>query len=275
MPMGEHVEQQAIPRPWFADLQAQAGFLAAFQDSEAALLICDYDGTLAPFHDDRMQARPFPGVEERLEAIAKGRADLAFVSGRPVHELIHLLPMAERVEVWGMHGREHRTAEGRMRTLEPSAAQRAALDEVQAELQTQAPDLIMERKVGSVVLHWRGLLGARLTAAKALAEQVFSPHAGRNALGLLPFDGGMELRTEDHTKGHAVEALLAGADARATVFLGDDTTDEDAFRVVRAHGGLGLLVRSELRPSHAQFSLHPPAELLSFLDQFLQETTAT
>ena len=50
----------------------------------------------------------------------------------------------------------------------------------------------------------------------------------------------------------------------AVAYLGDDITDEDAFRAVKPRG-LGVLVRPELRETAADIWIRPPDELLSFL----------
>jgi trehalose-phosphatase len=91
---------------------------------------------------------------------------------------------------------------------------------------------------------------------------------------MLPFDGGIELRAGRVHKGNAVEQLLGGLpDGAVAAFLGDDTTDEDAFAALR--GGeyegrsLAVLVRSEPRDSFAQVWLKPPQELLHFLDKWM------
>lgn len=264
------------PARWSDSLAAQQTLRATLEAAAAPLLICDYDGTLAPFREDKMQAYPYPGVAERLERIARGRSRLAFISGRPVGELILLLPLAARAEIWGMHGREHHTPEGGIERFEPSGAQREALDEVQAALAQQGYGPALERKAGSVALHWRNAAALPYGATREQAEQAahtaFSKFDGKHQLALLPFDGGLELRTSDRTKAHAADALLNAADPRAAVFLGDDVTDEDAFRAMEALGGLGVLVRPELRPSHARLALHPPEELLEFLDFWLHAT---
>ncbi len=272
-------EPLAIPPPWSTGAAARQNFLDRLRQPAEPLLICDYDGTLAPFQVDKMQAHPYPGVAERLERIAAGPTRLAFVSGRPVGELLQLLPLAARTEVWGMHGREHRTPEGNYSRIEPTTVQRDALDRAEAELARQGLESLVERKAGSVALHWRTIDAAkdpvRFEQVRRLATAAFAPHAGRETLALLPFDGGLELRAEDRTKAHATEDLLASGSARAAAFLGDDLTDEDAFRVIRARGGLALLVRETPRLSYAEFQLRPPGELLAFLDSWLGAVAAS
>lgn len=62
-----------------------------------------------------------------------------------------------------------------------------------------------------------------------------------------------------------VERLL-GEMGPGTVaaYLGDDLTDEDAFRAIRGRG-TGILVREEFRPTAAGFLLKPPEDVLDFL----------
>lgn len=269
--------EQHCPAPWASAAREREQFFTVVGRARRPLLICDYDGTLAPFQADKMQAHPYEGVVDRLARLTESGTALAFVSGRPVGELLQLLPLANGTEIWGMHGREHQSSHGKRTLLEPGPEQRAALDAAEAALLDRGwSRSLVERKVGSLAMHWRtlpsdGKSGQQQTqkTARMEAEKVFAAYAGRHAMAVLPFDGGLELRTEDRTKAHAVEALLASPDPGAAAFLGDDLTDEDGFRAMRAWRGLALLVRAEPRVSDAHFFLRPPAELLSFLDAWL------
>jgi trehalose-6-phosphatase len=50
-------------------------------------------------------------------------------------------------------------------------------------------------------------------------------------------------------------------------YLGDDLTDEDAFRALKGKG-LSVLVRKESRTTEADCWLKPPDELLDFLKKW-------
>jgi trehalose-phosphatase len=84
------------------------------------------------------------------------------------------------------------------------------------------------------------------------------------------FDGGVELRVPGRDKGTVVNAVLDEiAGTVAAAYLGDDQTDEDAFRAL-GDRGLKVLVRPEMRASEADLWLEPPDELLNFLDQWIE-----
>jgi trehalose-6-phosphatase len=88
-------------------------------------------------------------------------------------------------------------------------------------------------------------------------------------LALLAFDGGLELRAPGKNKGDAVNAILAETGPGVpAAYLGDDQTDEDAFRAIKGKG-LAILVRPELRPTLADVWLRPPDELGRFLRDWL------
>ncbi len=222
-----------------------------------------------------MTAFPYPGVAERLEKLADTEGvELALVSGRPVAELIQVFPLAARLEIYGSHGREYRSASGEYRLSQASEQVRGRLDAAAEELSLLGYGDALERKAASLAVHWRNLSPAAQASLARTAGDVFAAQVqdgqGESGVSLLPFESGMELRAHDHTKAHAVEALLAAAGGEAVAaYLGDDTTDEDAFGALGSRG-LSLLVRDEPRTSLAGYWLRPPAQLIGFLDDWLR-----
>jgi len=93
-----------------------------------------------------------------------------------------------------------------------------------------------------------------------------TPLAERSALKLLQFEAGLELRVSHPDKGDAIRSILGSLDDSVPIaFLGDDITDEDAFRVLRGRG-LTVLVRTDYRETTAEAWLRPPTELIDFLE---------
>jgi trehalose-phosphatase len=255
----------AAPPHWNADSPS----LLAGVATGASLLLLDYDGTLAPFHDDRMQALPWPGVTDRLEQLSTlPSVHLALVTGRPARELASLVPLSRPVEIWGSHGREHLAVNGAYSSAALLPQQHAALDELEHAMVGAGFATQVERKPASLAAHWRLLDSAAATRIEQIARDVYRGAGQRAGLQLLIFDGGIEMRSEAIHKGHAVLHMMKQFPAATAAYLGDDMTDEDAFTALRARG-ITILVRQEPRPSHAAWWLHPPQELIAFLDAWI------
>jgi trehalose-phosphatase len=255
----------AAPPHWNADSPS----LLAGVSTGISLLLLDYDGTLAPFQDDRMQARPWPGVNERLEQLsALPSVHLALITGRSARELASLLPLSRPIEIWGSHGREHLAANGAYRAAELLPRQQGALDELERAMICAGFAPQVERKPASLAAHWRALDSTRAARIEQIAREVYRGSGQRAGLQLLIFDGGIEMRSESIHKGHAVLHMIKQFPTATAAYLGDDITDEDAFAALRGRG-LTILVRQEPRPSNADWWLRPPQELIAFLDAWI------
>ncbi len=241
-------------------------------DAPQAILLLDFDGTLAPFVSDPSLARPYPEVEpllQQLAALAHNR--LVLVSGRELSSLEACLDVHPLPELWGCHGWQRRRSDGQI-VQQRLAGSAAELLERAAELVMSAGFAAqLERKPASVALHWRGQ-DAETTAylRDCLADQWRQLCVGSD-LQPQPFDGGLELRCPGVGKGTVVEQLLSEAPTGSVLaYLGDDLTDEDAFTAL-AGRGLRVLVRPHWRATVADLWLQPPDELLWFLRRWYQQ----
>lgn len=245
--------------------------LLAFVDSikraPARVLMLDYDGTLAPFQIDPARAVPYPEAKAVLEEIvAAGGTRVVIVSGRPADEVPPLLSLQERPEIWGSHGWERLLPDGRRIVEQAAGEARAAL----ADAALAASPLIsegarLERKLASIALHWRGIDETSAAGIAKRVEASWLPFAHARAVEILHFDGGLELRAVGCNKQYAVKAVLAEVPQESAIaYLGDDMTDEDAFRAV-APRGIGVLVRPQCRETGADVWIRPPEELVTFL----------
>src|SRR3984885_4129475 len=260
--------------PLWANSAEAAALGRSLRSLPRSLLMLDYDGTLAPFHNDRFAARAYPGVEDRLATLsAAPRVRLVLVSGRSAYELHDLLPPGIRVEIWGSHGREQLKSDGSYELFTLNPVQQAALDLVGREMSALGFSKTLEVKPTSLAVHWRSFEPATQERIRSSVQTVFARLGEADGLHLLPFDGGVELRSTNRTKGTAVAQILSEEPATLpAAYLGDDLTDEDAFAAI-GHRGYSILVRTEIRKSCAQFWLRPPEELLDFLDQWIAGAT--
>lgn len=242
-------------------------FWPALATAPTAALLLDYDGTLAPFHIDPAEARPYPGVEPLLDRIGRLEKDrLVIISGRALDTLCPLLRLHVQPEFWGCHGRERRLPDGRHSFTPLSDTAQQALAEAESWTATvTALGGRVERKPGSLAFHWRGLAPGHQRALERDLETRFAALAQAGALQWHAFDGGIELRAPGCNKGQAVRQVLGELGEGACVaYLGDDHTDEDAFRAL-AGRGLRVLLRPKWRATAADLWLRPPEGLRAFL----------
>lgn len=243
-----------------------AEFFNRVRCASARILLLDYDGTLAPFRSDRNRSTPYPEILPLLQSLFTAQhTRVAIVSGRPAQDLLPLLAISPPPEIWGSHGHERLLPNGDYRTGVLAADAVAALARAYDAVTAAGLSDYCERKPASLALHWRGLADDARTQIATLVHRHWEPLTASRHFRLLDFDGGVELCIRGHDKGAAVRTVLAEAPADTVVaYLGDDTTDEDAFKAI-AGKGLGVLVRAEYRPTAATAWLRPPGELAEFL----------
>lgn len=246
-------------------------FFALLRRTPNRLLMLDFDGTLAPFHPERMAARPYPGVAERLEAIIEGgKSRVMIISGRTIADLKKLLSLKRLPELWGCHGAEHQLPGGEVEIAGISDNARETLEAAREWSERLGIGDNVEVKAASVAFHWRSLPQGEAAKLKQAVQEEWSKVAESAEVALHEFDGGLELRVIGIDKGGVVrEVVTKMSDDSLAAYLGDDRTDEDAFEML-AGQGLSVLVRPDLRPTVADFWIKPPEELVWFLDRWLE-----
>jgi len=137
---------------------------------------------------------------------------------------------------------------------------------------------LVEDNVFSLSIHYRNLKRAEKEDVTREIEQIvdrtLSKFEGKliKTLGKMVF----EVRPNmDWNKGRAVQYILqlfeqedeVKSDELISVYIGDDRTDEDAFRVLDPSKDFAFLVSSTPRETHANFILNSPDEVYEFLSR--------
>jgi len=230
------------------------------------LLVClDFDGTLAPIVEDPDAAVP---TEQNRSAVATlantPSVTTAVVSGRA------LTDVRERVDGPAIYAGNHGLELVRTGTIavHPIARKRAArLERICAILETAlrtVPNCRIENKRLTGTVHFRSVPPARRTD-----RPPHHPRGGRAIRRRRPRDFGGETDPRDRTgvpvgKGNAVELIAADEPpATASIYIGDDVTDESAFQAVEPDGIRGP--GCDEAPSSASCRVESPAEVASFL----------
>lgn len=251
-------------------------FLDTVAATSQSVLLLDYDGTLAPFSTERQHATPYPGVTALLQRILDaGRTRIVVVTGRNAHEIDPFLQLQPAPEVWGLHGLQRLHCDGNCELLDIPAKVSEGLSDALLWMSDQGIAHLAEIKPGSIAVHWRSLSEHEAEDLRGRVLVAWFQVADRAGLTLVEFDGGIEMRMPDLDKGDAVRIIVqeTGLDS-PIAYLGDDMTDEPAFRALGARG-LSILVRPIPRKTAAHFWLKPPEELLDFLSRWLAAIQTT
>jgi trehalose 6-phosphate phosphatase len=205
----------------------------------------DYDGTLTPIVDDPDAALlpdPTRVTIQQLVSIVL----VAIVSGRDLDDVRRKVGI-DGLAYAGSHGLDILHPDGTRQQLATEYA--GELDRAQASLESELdgiPGVRIERKTFAIAVHDRQVSdpGLRTRIAHVVAG-LGEAHTQLRATGGKRIH---ELRPDiDWDKGRAIEALMAElhAENHLPVYLGDDLTDEDGFRAVKARGGIAVVVRGE------------------------------
>jgi trehalose 6-phosphate phosphatase len=265
-----HGNEKLVSVPQVGAVEVER-FMNTVAQSPVSVLLLDYDGTLAPFCLDREQALPYPGMTALLQEIVdSGRTRLAIITGREAREIIPLLAVRPRPEIWGCHGLERLRPDGTFETALVEEPALRALSQAVRWLEGKGLHEHAELKTGAVAIHWRGLDETTVAEIRAQVLLGWFPIVQTTPMELLEFDGGIEMRMPGRNKGDAVRAILDETSPNVPVaFLGDDLTDERAFVALGARG-LSALVRPEWRETAATLWIKPPEGLRDFLTRWLQ-----
>ncbi len=197
------------------------------------LIASDYDGVLAPIVDDPAAAFPDMIALGSLEALGRSSPSThaVAISGRSLATLRALTGDRADITLVGTHGAEEAEAD----TPLDLARQVTELQNALTGLAKQYPGAEVEHKPIGAAFHYRHVVAKGAAAAGAL--QVAAAAGARTIPGKMV----VECIFGDANKGVAIERLRNRFGAAAVVYLGDDTTDEDAFAVL-GDGDVGIKV---------------------------------
>ena len=229
------------------------------------LVCCDYDGTLAPIVADQTAAYPLPEAVAALRTLSALPATMvAVISGRALRDLAALSRLPAEVHLVGSHGTEFDL--GFVRTLEPDQrALRARLLEWLTEVTDRVPGANLEVKPAGVAVHMRNCSDDDAAALHAKLEQGPALWKGidvKRGKKLLEFS------VIAGNKGSAIDILRHEFAASATLFLGDDITDEAGFARL---GGIDVGVKVGEGESIASFRLSDPTAVVLVLARLREE----
>ena len=242
------------------------------------IIMLDIDGTLAPIAPRPQDAIVPPATRRAIATLAARQGvHVAIVSGRAAADARRLVSVGNSWVI-GNHGIEVIGPQGESEIAPQAEPYRAAMAQASRKIAsavTHVAGITLEDKVWTLSVHYRladpAVVPRLRTAIDAIAQQ--------HGLRVTEGKGVHEVRPPvDLHKGTAVLSLarrLGGLIPNSSViFAGDDRTDEDAFRVLRANDPRAVTIRvgEEETQTAAEFSLADPEAVRRFLEWLVAET---
>ncbi len=228
----------------------------------------DYDGTLTPIVQRPELAVLSPGMKDTLQRLAE-LTPTAVVSGRDLHNVKKLVGIDELTYA-GSHGFD---ILGPDISYQHGKDFKPDLDQAEQDLQEDieaVPGAFIERKEFSIAIHFRESDDSDIPRVKRAVEKISAKHDRlRMSSGKKIF----ELQPDiDWNKGRALLWLRKkmNLDTPDTLvfYIGDDTTDEDAFRVLQEEG-IPIVVGENSRSSLAHYRLIDTGQVQHFFHKVL------
>ncbi|KAK1618671.1 hypothetical protein QYE76_024188 [Lolium multiflorum] len=258
--------------------------VASAQGKKIAVFL-DYDGTLSPIVDDPDKAEMSPVMRAAVRNVAK-QFPAAIVSGRSRKKVLEFVKLKELCYA-GSHGMDimtssanykHNTEKGKEANLfQPAREFLPMIDEVSKsllEVTSGIEGATVENNKFCVSVHYRNVAEKDWKLVARLVNEVLEDFPrlkvtnGRMVLEVRP--------VIDWDKGKAVEFLLqslglSDSENVIPIYIGDDRTDEDAFKVLRERNcGYGILVSQVPKETEAFYSLRDPSEVMEFLNSLVR-----
>ncbi|KAJ0241504.1 Trehalose-phosphate phosphatase B [Hirschfeldia incana] len=247
------------------------------------VMFLDYDGTLSPIVEDPDKAYITHEMREVVKNVALN-FPTAIVTGRSIDKVRGFVRLNE-IYYAGSHGmdiegptNENAYGENNQGVLFQPAREFVPMIEkvfkILEEKTKWIPGAMVENNKFCLSVHFRRVDEKRWTA---LAEQVKSVIIDYPQLKLTQGRKVLEIRpTIKWDKGKALNFLLKSlgfekSEDVVPVYIGDDRTDEDAFKVLRERGqGFGILVSKVPKETNASYSLQDPSQVNEFLRRLVE-----
>ena len=230
-------------------------------------LFLDIDGTLLEIAE-KPESVVVPQKLKRLISELRSCLEgaVAFISGRSIANIDKLFEPL-KLPTSGKHGLERRDALGQRHGSEYLALQEIkSFRKELGKFVLQNPGTILEDKGETVALHYRLRPKAKEQAHKIIRSLLLHHKKLEIIAGKMVF----EVRPKSSNKGIAIASFLEEPPffGKTPIFIGDDRSDEDGFKMVNERGGLSILV-SHKSPSEARWRLDDVSEVKIWLAAFV------
>jgi len=240
--------------------------------SKFILLLMDYDGTLSPIAQTPKKAIMPKGTKKLLQELSLSPyCKLGIVSGRSLQDLMNTVGL-KRVIYAGNHGLEIKSPKIRFESL-VAPSLKSAIRDISADIKKRISGIkgaLIEDKGLTLTIHYRLTAKKDLPMLKKAVFEAIHPYIASGKVIASLSKKAYEIKPlVKWDKGRVALWLLArqrfisGVKNVLPVYIGDDATDEDAFRLLKGKG-LTVFV-GKPRKSKADYYLKDTRDVVKFL----------
>ena len=254
---------------------------AQFAEAKFFLLLSDYDGTLSPIAKRPELVKIPQRTKQLLRTIAsQSHFAVGIISGRSLRDIQRRIGI-KGITYVGNHGLEIEGPELRfvIPQLEEVRATFQVINRSLARAMSPIKGVLVQGKELSTSVHYRLVEESRVDEVENILTQVIEPFRSQGKVKITLGKKIYEVRpTVDCDKGTAIAMLLdkyqelRSKDRVLPIFLGDDVTDEDGFKVIENKKGISIFVGEQNDNTVARYFLKSPLEMERFLNMLLNET---
>ncbi|MDD5044198.1 MAG: trehalose-phosphatase [Candidatus Omnitrophica bacterium] len=252
----------------FAQLNKIEGLLR----NKFILLLLDYDGTLTPIVETPEKAIIHKDTKELLQKLSKNPYfKLGIISGRSLQDIKNIVGIKDVIYV-GNHGLEIEGPKIRFES-EISSRSKSIMQDIAMDMQKRLLDIkgaLIENKGLTLSIHYRLVDKENLPVFEKIISEITNPYIARDKIRINSGKKVYEIKPPiKWDKGKVALWLLArqefisGENNVLPVYIGDDITDEDAFKALKRKG-LTVFV-GEPENSKADYYLKNTKEVTKFL----------
>lgn len=253
-----------FPIDFFENIKDVKGVMAG----KEPVVFLDYDGTLTPIVETPDLAIISDEMRETVRALSQ-RRKVSIVSGRATDD-VRSKAKIEGIFYAGSHGFEINDPQGNVTINEDAKKIRSTIDEIQEKLAQRVSHIqgaLIENVKYTVSCHYRLVADDDFNEFQEIIDNTLAdyPHlrktSGKKVFELRPII--------DWDKGKAVDwilnVLIFDPAQQVAIYIGDDTTDEDAFKALKDKG-FGILVADPARESAAKYVVKDVAAVKEVLE---------
>jgi trehalose 6-phosphate phosphatase len=239
--------------------------------SDETFLFLDYDGTLVSFKDKPQDVvTPLEVKTVLFNMIQHPKFRVFIVSGRMLRDIKHLLNI-KGLSFAALHGLQIELSNGKKYFWEQADNIRNLLEEIKEmtfNVFKNEKRVHIEDKEFTLAFHYRLLPDEDIKETVEKFEKIVNKNDIDNILDLIYGSKVIEIRPKGWDKGKAVKLILTNivkSKNTLPVYIGDDTTDEDAFKQIKKQGITIVVANKINRSTSAEYWLKDTDDVLMFL----------